>query len=100
MMIGQNKMTPAGMVFYEELLKNPGLRIESVDNSADLDLPEELKMAFRDKKVAMDFFMSCPRSYRNMCIRWVDSAKKSETRERRSAELVTKSNKREKIGLK
>ena len=99
-MIAEGKMTPAGMERYSEVLQNSDLVIKAPDNSVDLDLPLLLKNALQSRKKASDFFMDSPRSYRNMCIRWIEAAKKEETKQRRVDEVVKKSNKNERIGLK
>jgi len=99
-MIEQGKMTPAGMKFYQEVLDNPDLQLKSNENSRDLKLPDDLKERLNKRPDAMQFFSECSRSYKNNCIRWVEAAKKAETRQRRIKEVTDKSNKKEKIGLK
>lgn len=99
-MIKQGKMTPAGLKLYQEVIDNPDLIIESLDNSRDIDLPEELREEFKSNPDGAGFFFSASRSYRNMCIRWIASAKRDETIKRRVKEVVELSNKKQKIGLK
>ncbi|MEE4116482.1 MAG: YdeI/OmpD-associated family protein [Marinilabiliaceae bacterium] len=99
-MIAAGKMMPAGMERYSELMEKPELALETPDNSLDLELPLSLVNALKTNKVARDFFLVQPRSYRNMCIRWIEAAKREETRQRRVGEVVRKSNNKERIGLK
>ena len=54
---------------------------------------------FRAKKRAWAWFEAQPKGYRQNTIRWVMTAKREETRERRLAELITRSAKGEPIKL-
>ncbi|GMV05646.1 MAG: hypothetical protein AMXMBFR53_19230 [Gemmatimonadota bacterium] len=59
--------------------------------------PPELEKAFRKEKKAWAFFMDQPPGYRRLCIHWVSSAKKEETRLRRLAKLVDHSTAGERV---
>ena len=52
---------------------------------------EAFEDRFRSKKRAWAFFEKSPRSYRQAAIRWVMTAKREETRERRLGQLIERS---------
>ena len=99
-MLEEGKMTEKGTRLYMEAIENPSLVIPERRNDIDLPLPAGLEERLRKEGAAYDNFISFSRSYRNMCIDWITTAKREETRQRRIDEVAIKASKGEKIGLK
>lgn len=51
-------------------------------------LAEDLSIAFSQAPAALEFFYSLPTFYQKNYMRWVDSAKRPETRAKRVAEMI------------
>ena len=66
----------------------------------DLSLPDELKRAFKENKMAADFFESLPKSHKKQYLLWIKTAKRPETRERRINETIKMLNEKKKLGIK
>ena len=60
--------------------------------------PAEIEARFRAKKKAWAWFEAQPKGYRQNTIRWVMTAKREETRERRLATLIADSAAGRRIG--
>jgi uncharacterized protein YdeI (YjbR/CyaY-like superfamily) len=79
-------MQPAGRKAFEERAEaKTGLYPYEKEYN---DLPPEYEKRFRANKKAWAYFDAQPPSYRKLCIWWVVSAKKEETREKRMATLI------------
>ncbi|MBD3370591.1 bacteriocin-protection protein [Candidatus Fermentibacteria bacterium] len=63
-------------------------------------MPEELKEAFSKHPKAREGFESLAPSYRRKYLMWIASAKRPETRKRRTREAVEKLKSGEKLGLR
>jgi uncharacterized protein YdeI (YjbR/CyaY-like superfamily) len=72
-------MRPAGLAAFEK-------RREQVPQ--DEELPLEYEQRLRSNAIAAEYFDSRPAWYRRTVSRWVMSAKREETRERRLAQLI------------
>ncbi len=83
------KMTPAGRVIFRARKdpKDPGYSYESRDSEFDA---KRLKI-FKRNKAAWRFFEAQAPSYQRTARHWVMSAKRDETRDRRLAMLIEKS---------
>lgn len=85
------RMHPAGAAAYARALADThaaGVR----DQVASGRLPDEYEALLAADPAAWRFFhRQAPASYRQMCIDWVCSAKRRDTRDRRAAEVVTAS---------
>ncbi len=99
-MIGQKRMTPAGMVKYQEFLDHPD-RLVIIDKPVgDLQIPADLLKALEQNPTALKKFSNFTVAYKHLCIRWIDDAKKEETRLKRINEVVQLTATGEKIGMK
>ena len=71
--------------------KNKGamlhVRIEE-DTDFKIEMPDDLKACFEFEPDAFDFFNSLAKSHREYFIKWIDSAKTSETRAKRIINTV------------
>ena len=99
-MIEKGKMTRTGLELYELTKKNPSLILRTGKTPTFIEIPDDLKEKLHGSGDAFRNFISFPKSYRVMCIRWINDAKKTSTRERRITEVAEKALKGEKIGLK
>lgn len=96
-MISKGKMTERGFKAYAETKENPSLIIKPEDKSLLLDIPGDLGEALHARGDAFKNFMAFPKSYRRMCMRWINATKKSDTRQGRIAEVASKAAANEKI---
>jgi uncharacterized protein YdeI (YjbR/CyaY-like superfamily) len=100
-MIAQGRMTEAGMVFVDEA-KATGewtQRRERPKVSTDA-VPEEFQTALNENPRAAETFFDLAPTYRKQYILWIATAKRSETRERRTREAIAKLERGERLGLK
>lgn len=89
-MIKEGKMTAAGLVKIEEAKKS-GAWVNAYVLREAQDIPDDLKEALAGNKEAWNNFQSFAPSHRNAYIYWLNDAKTPETRQRRIAEVVTRS---------
>lgn len=95
-LIEQGLMTPAGMEKIEAAKRNGSWDIiEEVDS---LQVPEELEKALLSHPPAKANFDSFILSYRKQAIYWVLSAKRPETKAKRSEEIARAAARKEKVG--
>jgi len=99
-LIAEGRMTDHGLKHYNKTLSNPKLIISSNTGMKSHLLPDELLESLKGERDAYKNFMSFSPSYRSLCISWILSAKKYETRQKRISEVTIKSSKKEKIGMK
>jgi uncharacterized protein YdeI (YjbR/CyaY-like superfamily) len=64
------------------------------------DIPVKLELAFADHPDAEENFLSLAPTYRGHYITWIGSAKREDTRKRRTAEAIQMLKRGEKLGLK
>ncbi|HEY0553501.1 MAG TPA: YdeI/OmpD-associated family protein [Thermoanaerobaculia bacterium] len=95
-MVAEGKMTAAG------LAKAPPEDTEdaAVKIAADDLVPGYIEAMLRANDVAWTNFSNLAPSYRRLYVRWIEDAKKEETRRKRLAEAVEKLERNEKLGLK
>jgi uncharacterized protein YdeI (YjbR/CyaY-like superfamily) len=62
--------------------------------------PRYIVAALRGHPEAQRFFRELAPSYRRLYVRWIDSAKREETRQRRLSEAISLLARRQKLGLK
>lgn len=86
----QSRMRPAGLRAFEARREDRS-GIYSYEQRARAKLDPGYERRFRAKKRAWAFFEARPPSYRQAAIRWVMTAKKEETRERRLETLIAAS---------
>lgn len=95
-MVREGKMTPAG------LAKSPpedGAGA-TAKPPADDSVPDYIEQALRANGVAWDNLSNLAPSYRRLYVRWIEDAKKEETRRKRLAEAVSLLEQNKKLGLK
>jgi uncharacterized protein YdeI (YjbR/CyaY-like superfamily) len=86
----QGRMRPAGVEAFEARQEGRS-GIYSYERRDEAVLAPAFEDRFRSKKRAWAFFEKSPRSYRQAAIRWVMTAKRVETRERRLGQLIERS---------
>jgi len=86
-LIKEGKMTPAGLIAYNEIFKNPELVYDN-RSSGDPIIPEDLLVALKEDKSAYNNFMHFSQSARRIYIEWLNSVKKAETRPGRILKIV------------
>ncbi len=89
-MIASGKMTAAGLAVIEIAKKN-GNWDAAYTNAVRDEMPLDLKEALTADPEALRNFEGFANSYRNMYIGWVNGAKTPETRQKRIAEIVSRS---------
>jgi uncharacterized protein YdeI (YjbR/CyaY-like superfamily) len=90
-------MRPAGLRAFEQRREDKSA-IYSYENAVRTLDPADEK-TFRANRKAWQFFNAQAPSYRRVCIYWVTSAKKEETRARRLATLIHDSANGERVGV-
>jgi uncharacterized protein YdeI (YjbR/CyaY-like superfamily) len=90
-------MRPAGLRAFEQRREDKSA-IYSYENAVRTFDPSDEK-TFRANRKAWQFFNAQAPSYRRVCIYWVTSAKKEETRARRLATLINDSANGERVGV-
>jgi uncharacterized protein YdeI (YjbR/CyaY-like superfamily) len=83
----QGRMHPAGLKAFEARREDRS-GIYSYEQRHTATFSPDFEKRFREKKKAWTAFEARPPSYRQAAIRWVMTAKKEETRERRLAQLI------------
>ncbi|PIN73510.1 hypothetical protein COV20_04780 [Candidatus Woesearchaeota archaeon CG10_big_fil_rev_8_21_14_0_10_45_16] len=84
-LIKEKKMAPQGLKMYKEGLQKPTLD-EDVPHTPEIQ--KELKVALEKNKEAAEKFDRLPPSRRKVYLRWIEKAKRDETRMKRVAMLV------------
>ena len=87
-MIGQGKMTAAGMKVFDPRNQTPALPTK---------LPAALEERFRKHETAWGNFTRFPPSYQRITVGWVASAKQEATQLRRLQQLIAKSGANQRI---
>lgn len=83
----ERRMRPAGQKAFEARREDRS-GIYSYEQRDQAKLDPAFEKRFRAKKKALASFEAMPKSYRQAAIRWVMTAKKEETRERRLATMM------------
>ena len=97
-LIKEKRMTPAGLEKFESSRESKkGWRDELAGN---FQMPPDIEKAFGETPNSRENFDRFPPGYRRLCIGWIITAKKPETREKRIRELVELSSQKKRIGLK
>lgn len=91
------RMTPAGLsAFAARTASKSG--VYSFENKPR-ELSPALKREFKSDQAAWDFFQQQPPGYRRVASFWVMSAKQTETRQRRLAQLLSDSKQGRRLGM-
>jgi uncharacterized protein YdeI (YjbR/CyaY-like superfamily) len=97
-MIAAGRMTPAGAALIEPgTLRRPPAKPQAADQER---VPAYFIAALKADPKARAFFAGLAPSYRRLYVRWVGSAKKTETRQRRLDEALATLRAGRKLGLK
>jgi uncharacterized protein YdeI (YjbR/CyaY-like superfamily) len=83
----EGRMHPAGLAAFEARREDRS-GIYSYERRDEAVFDPVFEQRFRSKERAWAFFEKSPRSYRQAAIRWVMTAKKEETRDRRLGQLI------------
>ena len=86
----EGRMRPAGLGAFEARREDRS-GIYSYEQREEAVFPASFEKRFRAEKEAWAWFEEQPRGYRQATIRWVMTAKRDETRERRLATLIENS---------
>jgi uncharacterized protein YdeI (YjbR/CyaY-like superfamily) len=86
----EGRMRPAGLEAFEARREDRS-GIYSYERRDEAVLDPAFERRFRSEKRAWVFFEGSPPSYRRAATRWVMTAKKEETRERRLGQLIERS---------
>ena len=98
-LVSDGRMTGAGLV-HKPTAKT---KLKGIDNKAVGDLariPPTIARALKRSAAAWKNFVGMTAAQRGMYVRWIDSAKKRETRDRRTTEAIARLERNEKPGLK
>ena len=99
--LAEGIMTDAGLVFIrEERPSGEWDRRRSHPSMPTDKLPIEFSEALRTHPAASDTFHALAPTYQKQYILWIATAKKSETRQRRTREALEKLERGERLGLK
>lgn len=85
-LIEQGLMTEAGFKSIETAKQNDSWTI--LDDVEELIIPQDLETEFIKKTKAKDFFLGLSKSFKKIILYWLVSAKTSETRQKRIAEII------------
>jgi len=97
-MIAQGRMTDVGLAKYQE---DSGSEKGWRDRLAGaFEMPADIQAALSSNSSARRNFERFPAGYRRLCIGWIISAKKQETRRKRIREVVALTAENKRIGLK
>ena len=98
-MMGQGKMTEAGLALIKVAKKN-GRWNEVIHRGEFSEIPGELIIVLAKNKKARENFDALASSYKKQYIGWIMTAKKHETREKRLKEAIILLEKNQKLGMK
>lgn len=85
-LIEQGLMTEAGFKSIETAKQNGSWTM--LDDVEELLIPHDLEAEFIKKPAAKDFFMGLSKSSKKIILYWLVSARTSETRQKRIAEII------------
>lgn len=96
-LIKQNKMTKAGLEAYQKGLKKGPF---DQNRSKNMETPEDLIKELNKKKnaKARENFYNLAPSYKKVYLRWIESAKRQETRDKRIKETIKRAKENKKFG--
>jgi len=97
-LIGEGRMEAPGLASFREAIEKPEL-IYDLSTVTTPELPEDLLEGLKENRVAFDNFMNFTEASRRMYLLWLESAKRQETRSKRIATIISRSEKNEKPGM-
>lgn len=93
-LIAANLMTQSGLESIQIAKQNGSWQI--LDTVEELVLPDDLVAELSLNEMAMNFFLGLSKSTRKAMLQWLVMAKRTETRQRRIAEIVELATKKQK----
>lgn len=99
-MIAAGSMTAAGLALIDPPLLRRMPSPRPAGPPASQSIPSYIRNGLDSDDKARAFFEGLAPSYRRLYLRWVDSAKKAETKQRRLAEMLATLRAGRKLGLK
>lgn len=99
-MIESGLMTQTGLEKYNLILTNPGYIVQERIHGTEVIVPSDLQNSLEKDTKSLENFNNFSNAYRNLCIDWINNAKKDESRLKRVNEVVTLSANGKKIGMK
>ncbi|HVN57238.1 MAG TPA: YdeI/OmpD-associated family protein [Bacteroidales bacterium] len=97
-LISLGKMDASGMKAYNEVVEKPELSYK-MDYAGIPDMPSDLFKRLKLNRKAMKNFNGFSPSAKKMYLRWLESAKKPETREKRIMRIIQQSEKNIRPGM-
>lgn len=97
-LIKEGKMEPHGLKAFKEALENPELIYDNKVSDEPV-IPEDLNNALTLNSIALENFMNFSESARGLYIKWLNNAKKAETRSGRIKKIVAFSEKNIRPGM-
>jgi len=85
-LIAEDLMHESGLKKIETAKQNGSW--ESLDSVENMEIPNDLAIAFSQNKMALDNYNSFSPSYRKSYLYWLNQAKREETRNTRIAEII------------
>ena len=61
---------------------------ESLDAVENLEIPEDLQLAFNENEIALTNYENFSKSYRKSYLYWLNQAKRAETRQNRIVQII------------
>lgn len=98
-MIKEGKMTEAGLASVKNA-KDRGQWFKASVPAKELAIPSYLKEALAMNRKALDNFDRLADGHKRLFVRWIDSAKREETRKRRIIEAIELLERNQKLGMK
>ena len=85
-LIKENRIQPAGLAIYEQRKEKHSEAYENMKK--DFVLPEEYLEELKTDPEAHDYYLNLPPGYKKQAMRWIMTAKKEETRDRRFSRFL------------
>ena len=98
-LIEEGKMTPSGLSAFNQRAGYDD-EVLAVKRTKEITLPKEIEAAIKANEKAWINFVNLAAGYKKQYILWITSAKKVETREKRTKETIKLLAKNEKLGMK
>lgn len=93
-LVANGQMTKAGLACIEVAKQNGSWTI--IDSVEDLIIPDDLGLALKSRKNAMDYFLSLSKSTKKIMLHWVAMARRDDTRHKRIKEIALHAAKKQK----
>jgi uncharacterized protein YdeI (YjbR/CyaY-like superfamily) len=98
--VKSGRMTPAGLAKGPPDVKPVAKKPSAPSPEPDDEVPEYIQQRLRTNAKAWSFFQDLAPSYRRLYVKWIDAAKREETRQKRLDEAVALLEEGKKLGLK